>query len=98
MKGSTDHKVGMVLLLLTVLAVPCLSQSAGIPQLRKQGAATQLIVNGKPFLIRGGELGNSSAVEPRIYEAGLGKARQAEHEHGPHSGILGTNRADGREI
>lgn len=31
-----------------------------IPHLLRQGAATQLIVEGKPFLLRGGELGNSS--------------------------------------
>ena len=36
---------------------------AGIPQLRKQGTATQLIVDGKPFLILGGELGNSTASD-----------------------------------
>ena len=38
------------------------SKSAGseIPCLRKQGTATQLIVDGKPFLILGGETGNSS--------------------------------------
>ncbi len=33
------------------------------PHLRKQGSATQLIVDGKPFLILGGELGNSSASD-----------------------------------
>jgi beta-galactosidase GanA len=32
-----------------------------IPRLAKQGTAVQLIVDGKPFLILGGELGNSSA-------------------------------------
>lgn len=32
-----------------------------LPHLSKQGSATQLIVNNKPFLILGGELGNSSA-------------------------------------
>lgn len=32
-----------------------------IPHLRKHGAATQLIVNGKPFLMLAGELHNSSA-------------------------------------
>jgi len=32
-------------------------------RLRKQGNATQLIVDGKPFLILGGELGNSSASD-----------------------------------
>ncbi|HKG92457.1 MAG TPA: DUF5597 domain-containing protein [Gemmatimonadaceae bacterium] len=36
----------------------------GIPQLRKQGTATQLVVGGEPFLIRGGELGNSTASSP----------------------------------
>jgi beta-galactosidase GanA len=35
----------------------------GIPQLRKQGTATQLFVDGKPFLILGGELGNSTASD-----------------------------------
>jgi len=37
------------------------AQNQRIPQLRKQGSATQLIVHGKPFLILGGELGNSTA-------------------------------------
>ncbi len=37
------------------------AQSRAIPHLRKQGTATQLVVDGRPFLIRGGELGNSSA-------------------------------------
>ena len=31
------------------------------PHLRKSGSATQLIVANKPYLIRGGELGNSTA-------------------------------------
>jgi hypothetical protein len=31
------------------------------PSLRRQGDATQLMVNGRPFLILGGELGNSTA-------------------------------------
>jgi hypothetical protein len=33
----------------------------GIPRLEKRGTATQLIVDGKPFLVLGGELNNSSA-------------------------------------
>jgi hypothetical protein len=37
------------------------AQSPAPPHLRKQGTATQLVVDGRPFLIRGGELGNSSA-------------------------------------
>ena len=38
-----------------------LAQTGDGPQLRRQGTATQLVVDGRPFLIRGGELGNSSA-------------------------------------
>ncbi|NJC08418.1 DUF5597 domain-containing protein [Polymorphobacter fuscus] len=46
------------LLLAAALSAPAL---ADVPALRKQGTATQLIVGGKPLLILGGELGNSSA-------------------------------------
>ncbi|HEY6948428.1 MAG TPA: DUF5597 domain-containing protein, partial [Gemmatimonadales bacterium] len=35
-----------------------------LPHLRRQGTATQLVVDGKPFLVRGGELGNSTATNP----------------------------------
>jgi len=37
------------------------AQSEEIPRLTRQGDATQLQVDGKPFLILGGELGNSTA-------------------------------------
>ena len=36
-------------------------QPSAPPHLRKQGTATQLIVDGKPFLMLSGELGNSSS-------------------------------------
>ena len=48
-------------------ALPCGAQASmpasadGIPHLEKRGNATQLIVDGKPFLILGGELHNSSS-------------------------------------
>jgi beta-galactosidase GanA len=41
-----------------VLALPAL---AAVPRLAKQGTATQLIVQNRPMLLLGGELGNSSA-------------------------------------
>ena len=45
------------------VAVQCYGQTAsGIPHLEKQGAATQLIVDGKPFLALTGELGNNTAT------------------------------------
>ncbi|MGA3182449.1 MAG: beta-galactosidase, partial [Verrucomicrobiota bacterium] len=36
--------------------------ASDIPHLRKQGTATQLIVDGRPFLALAGELSNSSAT------------------------------------
>src|SRR5678815_1319858 len=38
-----------------------LSAPIPTPHLRRQGSATQLIVDGQPFLVLGGELHNSSA-------------------------------------
>lgn len=35
-----------------------------LPHLRKQGTAAQLVVDGKPFLVIGGELHNSSSSDP----------------------------------
>lgn len=43
----------------TVVVAP--AQNSGIPHLEKHGTATQLVVDGKPFLILGGELYNSSS-------------------------------------
>ncbi len=50
--------------LICLTAIACLSltaQSNSAPHLEKNKNVTQLIVHDKPFLIRGGELGNSSA-------------------------------------
>jgi hypothetical protein len=43
--------------------------SQNLPQLQKKGNKTQLIVNEKPYLIRGGELGNSSATSMESMES-----------------------------
>src|ERR1700687_979559 len=51
-----------ILLLLAGLETPNLSaQPNDAPHLERRGSATQLIVDGKPFLILGGELHNSSS-------------------------------------
>ena len=47
-------------LLFVLLAFPLSLLAAELPHLRVQGTAKQLIVDGQPFLARGGELGNSS--------------------------------------
>ena len=45
------------------LAVQATAQSeSGVPHLQKQGDATQLIVDGKPFLALAGELTNNAAT------------------------------------
>lgn len=40
-----------------------------IPHLRKKGSAMQLIVDGKPFIILGGQVGNASAFPHRMKRA-----------------------------
>jgi beta-galactosidase GanA len=53
-----------VVIVIAMIGFPFLlayAQGSGIPRLEKQGAATQLIVDGKPFLILGAELLNSSS-------------------------------------
>jgi beta-galactosidase GanA len=54
-------RVKTLSLVLVALAAACTAQAAP-PHLEKQGSTRQLIVDGKPFLILGGELGNSSAT------------------------------------
>lgn len=46
--------------LLAALVLIAPLSAAELPHLRAQGTAKQLIVDGAPFLVRGGELGNSS--------------------------------------
>ncbi len=62
------HKTIMSIAVFSValLSAPVLDaqrSDTGIPHLVKHGTATQLVVDGKPFLVLGGELGNSSASD-----------------------------------
>jgi hypothetical protein len=51
------------------LTVPAMAQTdSGVPHLQKQGPATQLIVDGKPFFILAGELGNNAATSLPMME------------------------------
>lgn len=47
-------------LALLVISTTVASGQTSLPRLEKQGTASHLIVDGKPFLILGGELGNST--------------------------------------
>lgn len=60
--------------LLCLLAFTTGLVAAELPHLRTQGTATQLMVDGQPFLIRGGELGNSSG-EPDYLRPFWGKLK-----------------------
>ena len=51
----------ILLMLIGSAAASAQSQNLGTPHLEKHGTATQLVVNGKPFLILGAELLNSSS-------------------------------------
>jgi len=51
---------GLVAVLVTTQSM-IFAQQPRAPYLRKQGTATQLIIDGKPFLVLAGELGNSSS-------------------------------------
>jgi hypothetical protein len=45
------------------------TQAADLPHFRAEDGAAELVVHGQPFLIRGGELGNSSAGTPEQADA-----------------------------
>ena len=96
---------------LALVASQCKSGSVSatsaseIPHLRKQGTATQLIVDGKPFLALAGELLNSSAtsleymkpVWPRLVEAKLNTvlAGVSWNQIEPHEGKFDFSVLDG---
>lgn len=62
-----------------LLMIPSVQAGQKLPYLQKQGSATQLIVDNAPFLVLGGELGNSSAASvedierifPKLQRMGL---------------------------
>jgi hypothetical protein len=65
--------------------------------LEKRGQATQLIVDGKPFLVLGGELSNT--VSSDTERMGVAAARrQGPHEHHPDRRLVGLDRARGGEV
>lgn len=56
-----------------IVFLSCFSMYAQKSVLRVHGDAEQLVVNGKPFLVLGGELGNSSAACAQDIEANFAK-------------------------
>jgi hypothetical protein len=56
-----NRLISLALILISSTILVAQPQKADIPHLEKQGTATQLVVDGKPFLILGAELLNSSS-------------------------------------
>src|SRR5512137_2031086 len=55
------HRTVAALLAFAAAVPAARAEDASVPHLRKQGTATQLVVDGKPFILLAGELHNSSA-------------------------------------
>ncbi|MGA2444668.1 MAG: DUF5597 domain-containing protein [Opitutaceae bacterium] len=55
--------------LLASLPVGASAADAGLPHLEKRGAVTQLIVDGRPFIILGGQVGNATGFPERMERA-----------------------------
>jgi hypothetical protein len=54
-----------ILAISSILMVSCCNAQNNIPHLYRENSTTQLIVDDKPFIVLGGELGNSSASDLR---------------------------------
>jgi len=61
MKRTTIAGFAVACYAVAAVAVAHAQTASGTPHLRKQGTATQLIVDGQPFLALAGELGNNTA-------------------------------------
>lgn len=64
------------LLIVALSLILGISASAQSSSLKAQGDAVQLEVDGRPFLVLGGELGNSSAACPQDIEENFAKLRR----------------------
>src|SRR5581483_11980074 len=77
--GSNFPSFGGLAVAILLLAVPAVAAPpAGAPALRPQGTTKQLVVDGRPFLMLGGELGNSTASSAASLDAAWPKL-QALH-------------------
>jgi hypothetical protein len=61
MRNKNIFSCAFVCLLSILANTDGVGAAAEIPHLRKQGTATQLMVDGKPFLVLGGELANTAS-------------------------------------
>ena len=80
-------------------AGPALGAAASeIPHLQRHGTATQLIVDGKPFLMLAGELHNNTATSLEYLKADMAQARPGQFQHRPGGRFLEPDRTTGRQV
>ena len=89
-------------ILLTALSLACADaqtpapaakaapKAAPLPALKKNGAVTQMMVDGKPFLMLAGELHNSSASSIEYMKPVWNKLSDLRLEYRNRHGVLGT--------
>ena len=80
----------------SVLAPPGRAAGTGAPALRPQGTTKQLVVDGRPFLMLGGELGNSTASSAASLDAVWPKLQALHLNTVLVAGLLGADRARSR--
>ena len=63
------HRHSLYLAIPLVAAVTAASAAPGLPHLERRGQATQLVVDGRPWLMLAGELNNTAASDPAYLDA-----------------------------
>lgn len=70
MQNLKTHLIaGLILASLGLAGLTNQGRTSDLPTLKPHGTAQQLVVDGKPFLILGGELANSTASDPASLNA-----------------------------
>ncbi len=83
-----------MLIVFTMILSPILvaqTQSSGIPHLEKHGTATQLVVDGKPFLMLAGGIAEFQFLQPGLHAARLAAPRGDPTQHRAHTAIVGID-------
>ena len=83
----------VVVLAALLSLLPVAAAAEDIPRLERRGKATQLLVDGHPFLILGGELGNSEASSREAMRAHWPKLQAMNLNTVLAAGLLGAGRA-----
>jgi len=73
---KSQLKSGIIVTIITTIMLPGFIQAQEVPHLGKNGIAVQLMVDGSPYLILGGELYNSSSSNIEYLEPAWGQLKE----------------------